>query len=155
MADVAEVLATYDALVGVALGTGLAYGTSALNRRHQEKREDKTRWYHARLEAYTEFYKALSDGWLPVGAKRRTDPKAVNRLRNAVGMIQLVGSMEVCAIALALFGKVENNRLGDDQPKVSTFLFAARRDLGDTLDRSLQREIDRDIDQALPLDEDD
>ena len=43
MADVADVLATYDALVGVALGTGLAYGTSALNRRHQEKREDKTR----------------------------------------------------------------------------------------------------------------
>ena len=61
----------------------------------------------------------------------------------------------MCAIALALFGKAENNELGDGQPKVATFLFLAGRDLGDTLDRSLQREIDRDIDQALPLDEDD
>ena len=79
MADVAEVLATYDALVGVALGAGLTYGFSALNRRQQERREDKTRWYQARLAAYTEFYQALSDGWLPVGAKRRTDPKPWNR----------------------------------------------------------------------------
>jgi hypothetical protein len=155
MADVAEVLATYDALVGVALGAGLTYGFSALSRRHQEAREDKTRWYRARLAAYTEFHQALSDGWLPVGARRRTDPKAVSRLRNALGLILLVGSAEVCAIALALFGKAENNELGDGQPKVATFLFLARRDLGDTLDRSLQREIDRDIDQALPLDEDD
>jgi hypothetical protein len=54
MADVAEVLATYDALVGVALGAGLTYGFSALSRRHQEKREDKTRWYQARVAAYTE-----------------------------------------------------------------------------------------------------
>jgi hypothetical protein len=156
MADIPQVLATYDALVGVALGAGLTYGFSALSRRHQEAREDKTRWYQARLAAYTEFYQALSDGWLPVGAKRRTDPKAVSRLRNALGLIQLVGSMEVCAIALALFGKAENNELGDGQPRVATFLFLARKDLGDTLDyRSIQRDIDRDIEQAFPLDEDD
>jgi hypothetical protein len=49
MADVAEVLANYDALVGVALGVVLTYGLSALSRRHQEAREDKTRWYQARL----------------------------------------------------------------------------------------------------------
>jgi hypothetical protein len=110
MADIPQVLATYDALVGVALGAGLTYGFSALNRRHQEAREDKARWYQARLEAYAEFYRALSDGWLPVGAKR-TDPKAVSRLRNALGLIQLVGSAEVCAITLALFGKAENNEL--------------------------------------------
>jgi hypothetical protein len=155
MADVAEVLATYDALVGVALGAGLTYGFSALNRRHQEAREDKTRWYQARLAAYTEFYQALSDGWLPVGAKRTAPKAAVSRLRNALGLIQLVGSAEVCAITLALFGKAVNNEIGDGQPKVATFLFAARKDLGDTLDRSIQREIDREIDQALPLDEDD
>ena len=64
MADVAEVLATYDALVGVALGAGLTYGFSFLNRRHQEAREDKTRWYQARLDAYADFYRALSDWWL-------------------------------------------------------------------------------------------
>jgi hypothetical protein len=36
MADIPQVLATYDALVGVALGAGLTYGFGALNRRHQE-----------------------------------------------------------------------------------------------------------------------
>jgi hypothetical protein len=51
MADIPQVLATYDALVGVALGAGLTYGLGALNRRHQEAREDKTRWYQARLGA--------------------------------------------------------------------------------------------------------
>jgi hypothetical protein len=65
MADVAEVLATYDALVGVALGAGLTYGFSALNRRHQEAREDKTRWYQARLAAYTEFTKPCLMGGSP------------------------------------------------------------------------------------------
>ncbi len=39
MADIPQVLATYDALVGVALGAGLTYGFGALNRRHQEARE--------------------------------------------------------------------------------------------------------------------
>ena len=55
MADIPEVLATYDALVGVALGAGLTYGFGALNRRHQEAREDKTRWYDTRLRTYAEF----------------------------------------------------------------------------------------------------
>jgi hypothetical protein len=52
MADLPQVLATYDALVGVALGAGLTYAFGALNRLHQEAREDKTRWYQARLDAY-------------------------------------------------------------------------------------------------------
>jgi hypothetical protein len=43
MADIPQVLANYDALVGVALGAGLTYGFGALNRRHHEAREDKTR----------------------------------------------------------------------------------------------------------------
>ena len=59
MADLAELIATYDALVGVALGAGLTYGFSALNRRHQESREDKTRWYQARLDAYADFYQRV------------------------------------------------------------------------------------------------
>jgi hypothetical protein len=36
MTDIGQVLATYDALVGVAVGAGLTYGFGALNRRHQE-----------------------------------------------------------------------------------------------------------------------
>jgi hypothetical protein len=39
MADIPQLLANYDALVGVALGAGLTYGFGALNRRHQEARE--------------------------------------------------------------------------------------------------------------------
>jgi hypothetical protein len=64
MADIPQVLATYDALAGVALGAGLTYAFGALNRLHQEAREDKTRWYQARLGAYADFYRALSDWWL-------------------------------------------------------------------------------------------
>jgi hypothetical protein len=37
MVDVAQLLATYDALVGVALGAGLTYGFGALNRRRQDR----------------------------------------------------------------------------------------------------------------------
>jgi hypothetical protein len=60
MADIPQVLATYDALVGVALGAGLTYGLGALNRRHQEAREDRTRWYEARREAYGALHIAAS-----------------------------------------------------------------------------------------------
>jgi hypothetical protein len=51
MTDIPQLLANYDALVGVALGAGLTYGFGALNRRHQEAREDKTRRNEARLKA--------------------------------------------------------------------------------------------------------
>ena len=61
MADMPQVLATYDALVGVALGAGLTYGLGALNRRHQEKREDATRWYEARLDAYRELSRVMTN----------------------------------------------------------------------------------------------
>jgi hypothetical protein len=40
MADIPQVLATYDALVGVALGAGLTYGFGTLNRRHQRQKSD-------------------------------------------------------------------------------------------------------------------
>ena len=47
MTDIPQVLATYDPLVGVALGAGLTYGFGALNGRHQEARANETRWYEA------------------------------------------------------------------------------------------------------------
>jgi membrane protein DedA with SNARE-associated domain len=74
MADIPQLLANYDALVGVALGAGLTYGFGSLNRRHQEAREDKTRWYQARLEAYTKFYRALSDWWILTARDQATRP---------------------------------------------------------------------------------
>jgi hypothetical protein len=42
MADIPQVLATYDALLGVALGAGLTYGFGALNRRRREVRGQDT-----------------------------------------------------------------------------------------------------------------
>jgi hypothetical protein len=153
MADIAQVLATYDALVGVALGAGLTYGFSALNRRHQEAREDKTRWYQARLDAYADFYRALSDWWLLARDQSTQDEreKLVSRLSNALGLISFVGSPEVVLAANALFKEAIGGSKGETQPNLAVFVFAARKDLGDTLDRSIQSDIDR----ALPpLDED-
>jgi hypothetical protein len=45
----------------VALGAGLTYGFGALNRRHQETRENETRWYETRLQAYIELHQATYD----------------------------------------------------------------------------------------------
>jgi hypothetical protein len=56
MADIPQVLATYDALVGVALGAGLTYGFSVLNRRHQEGREEETRHHQEAREDETRWY---------------------------------------------------------------------------------------------------
>jgi hypothetical protein len=56
MADIAQVLATGGAaLVSAAVGAGLTYWLGALNRRHQEAREDATRWYEKRVQAYKTF----------------------------------------------------------------------------------------------------
>jgi hypothetical protein len=146
MADIPQVLATYDTLVGVALGAGLTYGFGALNRRHQEAREDKTSWYQARLNAYADFYRALSDWWLLAERDQSTQDereKVVSRLSNTLGLIHLVGSPEVVLTAHALFKEATKANKDQAQPKLAVFVFAARKDLGDTLDRSIQREIDR------------
>ena len=150
MADIPQVLATYDALVGVALGAGLTYGFSALNRRQQERREDRTRWYQARLEAYTEFYRALTDSWLLVGDERPDHKAVVSRLSNALGLIQLVGSAEVCLTAMVLLREALRDKIDGNQPQLAAFVFLARKDLGYPMDRSIQREIDREIDRTLP-----
>jgi hypothetical protein len=61
VADVAQVLANNQAIVGVVVGAVLGYVLNALNRRHQEKRENETRWYEARLQAYSDFYSIYFD----------------------------------------------------------------------------------------------
>jgi hypothetical protein len=76
--------------------------------------------------------------------------KLASRLSNAHGLIQFIGSPEVALAANALFKEAIGGSKGETQPNLAVFVFAARKDLGDTLDRSIQREIDR----ALPpLDE--
>jgi hypothetical protein len=159
MADIPEVLATYDALVGVALGAGLTYGFGALNRRRQEAREDNTRWYQARLEAYSDFYRALSDWWVLTAQDQNTQDehdKLVSRLSNALGLIQFVGSPEVALMALALFKEAMKEEEDEAQSKLGAFLFAARKDLGYTVTRPIHKEIDKEIDRLLPpFDEED
>jgi hypothetical protein len=141
MADTAQVLATYDALVGVVLGAGLTFGFGALNRLHQKAREDKTRWYQARLEAYSEFFGALLDWWLLTAQNPTTQDernKLVGRFSRALGLIQLVGSPKVAVMAHTLFKEALKGE-GEEQPKLGAFVFAARKDLGYTVDRSIQK----------------
>jgi hypothetical protein len=107
MADIPQVLATYDALVGVALGAGLTYGFGALNRRHQERREDKTRWYQARREAYAAFLIAtsrVSKGLRDAAGKAgRPMDELMDELIAAMGAVRLVGSPPVIEAADNLF----------------------------------------------------
>jgi hypothetical protein len=42
-------------IAGVAIGAGLTYWLGALNRRHQDAREDATRWHDTRLKAYLDY----------------------------------------------------------------------------------------------------
>jgi hypothetical protein len=102
MADISQLLATYDALVGVALGAGLTYGFGALNRRHQEAREDKTRWYETRLKAYGEIGQTflnmallMEQSTRSYAELREARERAVAELRRLAGTIHLVGSPEV------------------------------------------------------------
>ena len=105
MADIAQVLATYDALVGVALGAGLTYGFGALNRRHQEAREDRTRWYDARREAYAALLIAAQR--VSVGSEDATPEEQMSELADelsaAMNAVRLVGSPEVIEAADHLF----------------------------------------------------
>jgi imidazolonepropionase-like amidohydrolase len=105
MADIPQVLANYDALVGVALGAGLAYGFGALNRRHQEAREDKTRWYEARREAYAALLIAAQR--VSVSSEDATPEEKMSELADelsaAMGAVRLVGSPEVVEAANNVF----------------------------------------------------
>ena len=106
MADIAQVLATGGTtIVGVTVGAGLTYWHGALNRHHQEAREDKTRWYEARLQAYTEFYLVTYEGWhVATGGKRSDEQREElgNRLVRSLGVILFVGSESVSDAAVAI-----------------------------------------------------
>jgi hypothetical protein len=108
VADVGQVLATgWTTIVGVAVGAGLTYWFGALNRRHQEAREDKTRWYQARREAYAAFLiatsrvsKGLRDA---AGKPGRPMGELMDELTAAMGAVRLVGSPPVIEAADSLF----------------------------------------------------
>ena len=95
MADIPQVIANYDALVGVALGAGLTYGFGSLNRRHHEAREDETRWYEARLQAYVELNRAITNIARLLKQKHPAEEecqRAADAYELACAAVRLVGS---------------------------------------------------------------
>jgi hypothetical protein len=130
------------ALVSAAAGAGLTYWLGALNRRHQEVREDKTRWYEARLHAYGELSQAIS-----AAAQVRLRPHDQQRAEMlekvwwniglGMGPIHLVGSQEaidaaeklVAAASRVLFGEPDEDTM-QVVLALKDFKTAARQDLG-------------------------
>jgi hypothetical protein len=143
MADIPQVLATYDALVGVALGAGLTYGLGALNRRHQEAREDETRWYDARFKAYAEFTDAAFYANLSAKLESLTSEgkaRANERLTKAISLIRLVGSLEavnattrIHEVTLTAFREGASFDENQFKDALARFEYQARTDLGHPL----------------------
>jgi hypothetical protein len=143
MADVAEVLATGGtALVSAAAGAGLTYWLGALNRRHQEAREDRTRWYEKRLQAYTDL-SAIAFQGLALSAQSIEEADYeehvahLGALVKAVALIRLVGSPEVFERAEQVMDVLNeiithrDKRLGRAyEEAVDAFEEVARKDLG-------------------------
>jgi hypothetical protein len=145
MADIPQVLATYDALVGVALGAGLTYGFGALNRHHQEKREDETRWYEERLRAYVSLPSAVIAAVSTTHAHDEITREHLDRvfteLTGALAAIRFVGSEEAAKQANRLFdtamweirgSMAKGDRINADlvNSVLMDFQAAARKDLG-------------------------
>jgi hypothetical protein len=144
MADIGAALVAGSAtIVGVVAGAGLTYWLGSLNRRHQEKREDDTRWYEARLEAYSAIVNAATMG---VGAASiRNDLKSAEEfladIMGVVAKVQFVGSAEAVDLASRLFdvatsevqkARKDQSSFNAEPIKAALFEFrnAARRDLG-------------------------
>jgi hypothetical protein len=102
MADIAQVIATGGtALVSAAAGAELTYWLGALNRRHQEAREDRTRWYEERLKAYVEFTRAAMEaGFLLKGDSAEDWSTIIERFESAMGTMLLTSSPEVHSAGL-------------------------------------------------------
>jgi hypothetical protein len=131
MADIPQVLATYDALVGVALGAGLTYGFGALNRRHQESREDKTRWYEERLKAYVEFTRAAMEASFRLKNDSAEDWSTITeRFESAVGTMLLISSPEVHAAGRKVLRLFRDREEAEFTRAVSEFTDIAGEDLG-------------------------
>jgi hypothetical protein len=145
VADVGPALVTGGAtVIGVVVGAGLTYWQGALNRRHQEEREDKTRWYEARLQAYIQLNQAIEDmtallfgGQKPSNEERQ---RAMAALRSAHSTVHLVGSPDTYDEAEALIPLATRILNGLQPPmhmdkdlwteKVLEIKHLARQDLG-------------------------
>jgi len=138
MADIPTLLANYDALVGVALGAGLTYGFGSLNRRRQEARENETRWYEQRLQAYVDFYRAYVELYWAISKKQTTRDfrkEEAKKLFSLLSVIDFVGSPEVREVAAKVFDAIVKE-VNKDQPfegglsGLNALMTACRKDLG-------------------------
>jgi hypothetical protein len=143
MADLAQVLATYDALVGVAVGAGLTYGFSALNRRHAEAREDRTRWYEQRRQAYVKLVVSafavkhmLTRSEVAPPTKAEKNEK-FSALHTALAEVRIVGSAEARQKASDLYDVAFKARPDGGESAEDAYIEArknfeavARNDLG-------------------------
>jgi hypothetical protein len=140
MADIAQVLATGGTtIVAVGVGAGLTYWFGALNRRHQEAREDATRWYEARFTAYVGLFRAVVDAVAAAHNENEdTHNKALAELSASLQTVRFVGSAEAARSAQSLFQvlldaigsdpkPLDDNRLRD---AILDFSSVARKDLG-------------------------
>jgi hypothetical protein len=145
LADVAQVLATgATTIVGVSVGAGLTYWLGALNRRHQEAREDKTRWYEARLQAYSELSKLIAEEQRHTRTPKSDEQEFreyISKLQSAGIMIRLVGSAEVLEAFMSLL-ETSTRLIRTDRDRdqiwaaIANFENAARKDLGAPLLRN-------------------
>jgi hypothetical protein len=133
MADIPQLLANYDALAGVALGAGLTYGFGALNWRHQEAREDATRWYEARREAYATFLTAASQSLKNLGTKSVSEIPG-NEFYAATNMIRLVGSQPVIEATNSVHKAIREDALVYEQQ-----IGALKQQLDDLRERQGER----------------
>jgi hypothetical protein len=155
MADLAGVLATGGiALVSAAAGAGLTYWLGALNRRHQEAREDDTRWYNARFQAYVDLLGMVAQCqvlWVYPTRTVEGHRELALSLRAALGSVELVGSDEVIDVANKLtvtmlrdmadyaeavinetpiVAETDVNRLARSETLIRQLVAVARKDLG-------------------------
>jgi hypothetical protein len=131
------------AVIGVVVGAGLTYLLGALSRRHAEEREDKTRWYEARLRAYSAVPEVLTKGIATAVRQPKTETvdTSLMQIAGAIGTIRFVGSKEVVDVSDRLFAEFayllmsQANGQGKPsfktiEPLVTEFRAAARKDLG-------------------------
>lgn len=140
MSDVVQVIATGSfGIVGAVIGAGMAYWFGARTRKHQEDREDQTRWYEARFRAYAEFSQVVADSLAVLRGHGNEEEIAQlgSRLDLCVGQISLVGSQEVelsvMHVAKLFLDVLRTNKLVDEREvakEMALFHTYARKDLG-------------------------
>jgi hypothetical protein len=140
MADMAQA-------VSAAAGAMLTYWLGTLNRQHQENRENDTRWYEERLQAYVAFYQGVYDVFFRIGENSRNKvhtsheefERLAQRLQSDIGTIHFVGTPEVIEAAEKAYDAVldqlgkshkSGDFRGDFLDQLEEFQELSRRDLG-------------------------